>query len=229
MAKLTIQRLNPGKQRLGDPLTVQFNPTEFTLTKGAQFAELPIPGLDTPLVQFVNGAAETLTLELFFDSTESGTGTGAVPVTTTVEPFYRLVKIDPTLHAPPICRISWGEHFPGVTSGAQAPVPVFDCVVQSVARQFTLFSPDGVPLRATVTLTVREYKTLDEQLKELNLQSSDHTRVRVVAEGESLPLIAFEEYDDAAEWRLIAAHNRIRNPRRLTAGQVLELPPRSNR
>jgi nucleoid-associated protein YgaU len=229
MAKLTIQRLDPRKRPLGDPLPVQFNPTEFTLTKGAQFAELPIPGLDTPLVQFVNGAAETLTLELFFDSTEGGTGAGAVPVTTTLEPFYRLVRIDGELHAPPVCRISWGEHFPGVTGGSQATAPAFDCVVQTVARQFTLFSPDGVPLRATVTLTVREYKTLEEQLQELNLQSSDHTRFRVVAEGETLPHIAFEEYDDAAQWRLIATHNRIRNARRLTAGQVLELPPRSNR
>ena len=38
-----------------------------------QFAEVAIPGLDAPIIQFVRGQSETLTLDLFFDSTEKGT------------------------------------------------------------------------------------------------------------------------------------------------------------
>ena len=33
-----------------------------------------------------------------------------------------------------------------------------------------------MPLRATLSVTFREYKTLEEQLAELNLQSADHTK-----------------------------------------------------
>lgn len=226
MAKMTFQKLDLSKQPVGDAIAVQFNPTQYGLTKGAQFAEVAIPGLDSPVLQFVRGDTERMTLELFFDTTEDGTGATATPVTTKVDPFYRLVKIDGEMHAPPIVRVTWGDHFPGITTdGGERPIPAFDCIVDSVNRQFTLFNSDGIPLRATVTLSLREYKTLEEQLQELNLQSADHTRVHVVRQGETLPGIAYVAYQDPDRWRLIASHNRILNPRRLQPGTVLELPP----
>src|SRR5678816_4399814 len=33
-------------------IPVQFNPTEYTLEKGAQLAEITIPGIDSPILQF---------------------------------------------------------------------------------------------------------------------------------------------------------------------------------
>ena len=45
-------------------------------TRGDQFAEIAIPGLDAPLQQFVRGQAEKLTLDLFFDTTDNGMGRG---------------------------------------------------------------------------------------------------------------------------------------------------------
>ena len=81
VALARFQRLpNPGAGS-GQVVEVQFNPTEYTLTKGNQLAEIPIPGLDQPILQFVRGQTETLTLDLFFDSTEDGTGSTAKPVT----------------------------------------------------------------------------------------------------------------------------------------------------
>ncbi|SRR5690606_31460730 len=226
MPKMIFQRLDLTKRPVGEPVEVQFNPTEYGLSKGAQFAEVAIPGLDSPVLQFVRGDSERLTLELFFDTTDDGTGLDAVSVTEKVDPFYRLVKIDSEMHAPPIVRVTWGEHFPGNTAGSSSSTaPVFDAVVESADRKFTLFNAAGTPLRATVTLSLREYKTLEEQLQELNLQSADHTKVHVVRQGENLPQIAYAVYQDPTRWRLIAEHNGILNPRRLTPGQVLELPP----
>ena len=228
MAKMTFERLDADKNPLGseETITVQYNPTEYGLSKGAEFAEIAIPGLDSPVLQFIRGNSETMTLELFFDTTEHGTGPGATSVTTLTDPFYRFIKIDKDIHAPCIYRVIWGEQFPNTASGRDTTsVNVFDCVVDSVSRQFTLFNSDGVPLRATITLSLRQYKTLEEQLQELNLQSADHTRVHVVRQGENLPQIAFDAYQDPARWRLIADHNKIQNPRRLSPGTVLELPP----
>jgi hypothetical protein len=96
-----------------DFIDVQFNPTEFTLDKGAQIAEIAIPGLDSPLLQFVRGQNEKLTVDLFFDTTEDGTGAGATSVTTQTDAFYSLVKIEPGGHAPPICTFMWNASFPG--------------------------------------------------------------------------------------------------------------------
>ena len=71
-----------------DFIDVQVNPTELAFDKGVQLAEIAIPGLDSPLLQFVRGQAEQLTLELFFDTTDDGMGAGATSVTTETDAFY---------------------------------------------------------------------------------------------------------------------------------------------
>src|SRR5258705_12614255 len=96
-----------------ESIELQYNPTELTWEKGAQIAEITIPGLDAPLQQFVRGQAEKLTLELFFDTTDQGMGKGAVSVTTRTDRIYQLIKIEPTRHAPPICTFVWNNQFPG--------------------------------------------------------------------------------------------------------------------
>src|SRR4051794_12696032 len=194
---------------------VQFNPTEYSLTKGAQIAEIAIPGIDSPILQFVAGQNEKLTLDLYFDTTlEKGMGDGAKDVTEYPRRIYQLVKIQPKTHAPPRLRFTWGH---GLS---------FVAVAESVTQKFTLFNPDGVPLRATVSVTFREYKTLQQQLQELNLQSADHTRRHVVVQGETLSGIAAQEYGDPSLWRVIADENswQVDNPRRLKPGLELRLP-----
>jgi nucleoid-associated protein YgaU len=212
---------------------VQYNPTEITFDKSAQFAEIAIPGLDAPLQQFVRGQAEKLTLDLFFDTTDEGMGSEAVSVTTETDHFYKLIKIIPKTHAPPICTFFWNADFPGSSLGsADAPQGNqrrhgFKCIVESIKQKFTLFSPEGVPLRATLTVSLREYKTLNDQLTELDLQSPDHTHSHIVERGETLAAIANRYYQRPGQWRTIAEHedNNLDDPRRLDPGAFLTIPP----
>jgi nucleoid-associated protein YgaU len=96
--------------------------------------------------------------------------------------------------------------------------------VESVRQRYTLFSPLGVPLRATLSVSLKEYKTLSEQLNELNLQSPDHTQAHVVQQGETLAQIAAEAYNDPTQWRAIAIENAITDPLKLTPGIMLQIP-----
>src|SRR3974377_1537463 len=96
-----------------DEIKFQFNPTELSFNKAVQIAEIAIPGLDSPLLQFVRGQDETITMDLFFDTTENGMGVGAKSVTALTDQIYSLVKIDPNRHAPPICTFLWNSKFPG--------------------------------------------------------------------------------------------------------------------
>lgn len=227
LRKAKIQRLNKDFNSEKE-IEVLFNPTEYTLNKGAQFAELPIPGLDMPVVQFVRGQTETLTLELFFDSTESGMGETAFPVTFYTDDFYQLIKINPETHAPPVCKFLWGDYgFSGSSlteQWASQDREGFQCVVESVRQRFTLFSPNGIPLRATLTVTLREYKTLEQQIDDIRFLSPDHTRTHVVQEGDTLSRIAEQAYGDPAQWRAIAEHNQIDDPLDLAPGRILEVP-----
>ncbi len=245
-----------------EEIPVKYNTPELSFDKGAQIAEIAIPGLDAPLQQFVRGQAEKLTLDLFFDTTDSGMGPGAISVTTWTDRIYQLVKIEPKRHAPPICTFVWNDQFPGSSIGASPGGAVgalvgavagavasaagavagavagltgaalgnqrrngFQCIVESVKQKFTLFSPEGVPLRATLTVTLREYKTLEEQLQQLNRHSPDRTQSHIVQRDETLSRIAAQHYERPGEWRRIADTNNIEDPRRLMAGAFLTIPP----
>lgn len=226
MAQLTFQKIDLQGNFIDAPMAVPYAPAELSFSKAAQYADLAIPGLEQPLIQFVRGDAETLSLELLFDATQDGTGAGASAVTDQVEAFHKLVSIHGPLHTPPLVQVKWGADFPGTSFGSTAqPGAEFKAVVLSVGRRFTLFSPDGKPLRAVVSLSLKQYATVQDQVTAINYQSADHTRVHVVAQGETLPLIAHDAYEDARHWRVIADHNRLDEVRDLTPGQVLELPP----
>jgi len=209
-------------------IPVQFNPTKISLDKATQIAEINIPGLDSPLLQFIRGQSETLTLDLFFDTTEDGMGTGATSVTTYTDRIYELIKIEPERHAPPICTFIWNNKFPGCDISANLGNQRrdgFQCVVKEIKQKFTLFSPEGVPLRATLTVALQEYKTLDQQLEQLNLSSPDRTYSHIVRRKETLSGIAARYYRRPGEWRHIAEENDINDPRRLVAGTFLNIPP----
>ena len=209
-------------------IPVQFNPTEISFEKGAQIAEINIPGLDSPLLQFVRGQNERLTMDLFFDTTEDGMGEEAVSVTTHTDRVYELVKIEPSRHAPPVCEFIWNTKFPGNDVSehiGNQRRDSFACIVESVRQKFTLFSPQGVPLRATLTVTLREYKTLEAQLRQLNRTSPDRTHSHVLQASDRLDALAGRYYHRPGEWRAIAEENRIEDPRRLQPGRFLNVPP----
>lgn len=194
-----------------DKLPVQYNPPEYSLSKGAQIAEIAIPGLDSPLLQFIRGTNEKITLKLFFDTTDNGTD-----VREKTKPFYNLVKMDQDTHAVPRCKITWGEK--GMIKGDCSD---FVGIAENISQNFTLFSSDGIPLRAELEITFREYRTLLEQLQ----KPHSYTRTRIVRRGDTLSNIAAQEYNDPGEWRTLAVKNKINDPRRLTPGSIIEIPP----
>jgi hypothetical protein len=230
--KAKFERLNARLTGVAGAIEVSFNPTELTFSKAAQIAEVPIPGLDAPILQFVRGQSETLSVDLFFDTTDQSSDGSAVAVTEKTDRFYQLIKIDGERHAPPVCRFSWGNRgFPGSQMtgvwASQNRQNGFQCVVESVRQRFTLFSPIGVPLRATLSVVLKEYRPVDQQMREIFRRSPDHTHAHVVQRGDTLSSIAAERYDDPARWRAIAVHNAIDDPLELTPGTILEVPPLS--
>jgi hypothetical protein len=226
LARAAFTRLNADLSP-GARIEVQYNPTDFSFTKGVTYAEIGIPGLDMPVQQFVRGNAESVALELFFDTTEFGTDdAGSVtPVTLLTDQFYRLIRVDPRIKAPPVCLFSWGdEGFPGSNlrqgqgeTQLQLRKGGFRCLVESVTQKFTLFSPKGIPLRATLSVKLREYQTLTD------LVAATEQEVTLIEEGTTLDQVANRVYNDPTKWREIAAFNNVDDPLSLTPGSLLSL------
>ena len=118
-------------------------------------------------------------------------------------------KINAELHAPPIIQFSWGNF-------------VFVGVLQQADVRFNLFLPSGVPVRATVDVTIKQY--YDGRKETGMLQSANFAKQHVVLPGDTLPGIAAKLYDDPAKWRPIADANNIDDPLALEPGRVLIIP-----
>lgn len=196
----------------GRRVVVQFNPEEYSLDRSTTFAQLAVPGLSAPLVQFIAGNAQTVEMELFVDTTESSPAGGpGSDVRRLVQDVTSLMDIDPDLHAPPPVVFAWGSL-------------TFTSVITRVQQRFVMFRPDGTPVRARLTVSLSEYRNVELEAKEIKRQTVDYTKVHVVSQGDSLPLIAYTEYADATAWRAIAICNDITDPRTLEVGTTLTLP-----
>ncbi|WP_153506539.1 CIS tube protein [Cumulibacter manganitolerans] len=201
----------------GRRVPVQFNPGEYTINRDVTYAQAAVPGLSAPLLQFVHGGLQTLEMELFLDTYETHRdGTRQVNAAgDDVRPLLAqvtgLMDIDPTTHAPPVALFTWGTLS-------------FTCVLARTVQRFVMFKPDGTPIRARVSVTFNELKNAELEAKEIKRETADYTKVRVVAQGETIAAIATDVYGDPTKWRPIAIRNRIDDPRSLPAGLALSVP-----
>ena len=200
LEKATITNL-----QTGDRIQVMFNPEEgYSLDSGNTFAEIGIPGLGTPPIQYVRGNSRSLRMELFFDTQEAG-----IDVRTRTRQITSLLDQDIETQAPPILLFSWGGFN-------------FKCVLESVEQRFTIFLSDGTPVRANLTVSFKEYETVDIEIRQGSFIGPPS--IRNVVEGETLSQIAGTFLGDSTAWREIAELNDIDNPLKLPPGSQLILP-----
>ena len=205
----------------GSRIRCSFNPERYSISKSVQYAEIGIPGLDSPVVQYVRGQAEKATMELFFDTTDQGMVDNVVDVRGETNRVFRLLRADGETHAPLRVKLEWGPDKKILCFGTNSSPW---CVLESVTQEFTLFGPNGVPLRAKLNVSFKEAWTVEQQLQETGRHSSDRTKLVSVQSGQTLSHIAAAEYDDPGAWRVIAERNNLENPADLEPGTTLVIP-----
>lgn len=164
--------------------------------------------LDAPTLNFGGGGSRRLTLNLFFDVTEKPNTDVRVETSRIAE----LTKKDREQKCPLPCEVSWG-------AGQKYDFP-FIGVITSLTQNFTLFSSDGMPLRADLTVVLTEYPDPEKNQRETDPELT----TRLVKRGDTVSSIAGELYGDATLWRIIAEANGLDDPRLLDAGRRLTVP-----
>ncbi|MBM3131803.1 MAG: peptidoglycan-binding protein [Chloroflexi bacterium] len=200
----------------GETVDCMFRPKEYTFTKANEWTQEVITGKNVPKLQFGGGKGMTLTMELFFDTYEMGLDVRK----RYTDKIWRLMMINPANADkgnkgwPPTCEFRWGLAWS------------FKAVITNINQRFTMFFPDGTPVRSTMTVTFMQAAE-EGQYPGQNptTVSKPGYKTRRVREGETLDLIAFEEYGDAARWRYLADINNLDDPMRLEPGKVLAIAP----
>lgn len=206
---MTLERATITNLQTGNVITVMFNPEEYSLDEGNAFAEIGIPGLRTPPIQYVRGNARVLQMELFFDTYET-----RADVRSRTGQLVALLNKDVTTQAPPILLFSWGSLN-------------FQCVLESVGQRFLMFLEDGTPVRARLTVSFKEYEAVEIETQQglfIGPTTLQNTTLRVVRDGETLSHISAEVLGDPGAWRVIADANNLTNPLTLEAGLALVIP-----
>jgi LysM repeat protein len=151
------------------------------------------------------------TFELLFDGT--GTAIARKEVRTELDKFLTVAgRHDSEIHRPMYLRLSWG------------PL-ISRCVLKSADITFTLFKPDGSPLRARVRAVFSENVEDTLRVAEERRNSPDLTHVHTVKSGEHLTQLADKYYGDASRYLQVADFNKLGNFRRLEPGQQIVFPP----
>lgn len=128
-------------------VTAMYNPKEIEVEKSVPWTKSPISTGDRPSLAFSSAEGRTMSFELMFDGFETGTNVH----TAFVDPLMKLTLVqDPNgpedKRRPPRVSVKWGE----------GKLPEFQGVIESVSTKYTLFLPDGTPVRASCRVTIRE-------------------------------------------------------------------------
>jgi predicted Zn-dependent protease len=191
----------------------QFNPETMTLNKSNKWAFRTDIGDNTPETVFSGGNSGSFSVELVFDTTKSGDDVRRA--------YYKLIKVamvkpsenDDKKGEPRQVVVQWGKFISYVA------------VVESINQVFTFFKPNGTPLRANVTVSLREVLDKAELPPQNPTSRSEVRRTWVVEQGQRIEWIANEVYGTTSAWRHLADVNNLLNPAVLRPGQILKIVP----
>jgi len=203
-------------QRAGEDFTIPVNPESYSQAYKIELKEKPAGGNQGSAPEYKFTSPEELKLDFTLDNT--GTIEGNVydgtPVPKQVEKLLATVyKMQGEAHRPSILKIQWGSFF------------TFDCVLSSLDINYVLFRPNGEPLRAKVSASFKQYTEPQIRTRQENKKSPDLTRVIKVADGDTLPNLAYKSYGTPKYYPQVAYANKLMSIRTLRTGDDLVFPP----
>src|SRR5215469_8049304 len=165
MEQLTPATINDKDHGISVPCL--FNPKEYSFSKQNSWTAKPRKGSDLARFEFGNGQPTTLQMQLFFDTysnIKNGLAEGGAQKDVRkeyTEKIWKMMTVDPGLPGlngpskkkgrPPVVIFQWGS------------TVTFKAVITSLKERFTLFLPDGTPVRSTLDVTFQQIQDKDDQ------------------------------------------------------------------
>jgi phage tail protein X len=201
-----------------NPFPVWINPSSYTRNTRIKYNDRQAQGSSGPSPVFNRVGSEDLSFELIFDAT------GVVPLPPGQTAYVHGVadgvgqlvaltsRLNGTIHSPNYLILAWAQL-------------QFTCVLTSMKINYTLFMPDGTPLRAKVAVSFQSFLSESQRAKAANKMSPDMTHLVTVTAGDTLPLLCFKIYGDSGFYMKVAAFNGLANFRDIAPGTQLLFPP----
>lgn len=227
LSKMKVIAFKKQERRATDKVgefVVMFNPTTYSRRYALEFQSRtpPSPAIGPQVAN--RPSPEEMNFEFLVDGTGAA-ASSAAPVSLVGNPSAPEVKDliqrfldlcyfnNSSTHRPNFLRLSWSNL-------------VFDCVLKASDVEYTLFRPDGSPLRAKIKATFIEDTWATEGRQEVaRLQTADLTRERSIETGDRLDAISQSYYDSPEYFVQLGRFNGLHSLRTLRTGKSLRIPP----
>ncbi|MFY9240977.1 MAG: peptidoglycan-binding protein [Roseovarius sp.] len=229
MARLTITRceLIAGKieplrfpNPVRDRFEVTINPESYARNFAIAYngtgrgANTPI-GKAAASPEYSRTEAETVSFSLVIDGTGVVEAARGKSVSSEVSRLRNLVyTYQGSEHEPSPVELNWGDE-----------LRAFRARLTEMSVDYTLFKPDGAPLRAKVRLSFIEALTPREVAVQADDQSPDMSHLVRVHAGDTLPGLCQKILKDPDAYLEIARANDLDGFRRLAPNTILRFPP----
>ncbi|APR66879.1 hypothetical protein CN03_07985 [Thalassolituus oleivorans] len=197
----------------GPPFIAQFNPETLTINNEVKLnTEQTAQGANGAEAKQVKVEAQEFKFDFYLDGT--GAAGPSLDVFVAIELFKLTTGFTGETHRNRFLVLQWGTF-------------VTTCVLKGYSINYKLFRADGTPLRAVISATFLEHKSLELQDLISNLMSPDVTHLHEVTESEHLSQLSYQKYKNGAYYYQVARYNGLDSFRSLKAGQQLAFPPLS--
>lgn len=200
-----------------NPISLPVNPESFTQNFKVELNQQQGQGNQGTNPDYKGTKPEELKLDFVFDGTEIIEGykyNGDDPsVRSQLDIFMKTVyNMDGEIHRPHFLQVQWGKF-------------IFPCILSNLDLNYTLFKPNGDPLRVKASTTFLNYVAQKERVARERKKSPDLTHVRLVKAGDRLDLMTYKIYKDSNYVLQVAKANGLSSFREIQPGRELVFPP----
>jgi Contractile injection system tube protein len=198
--------------------TTPINPETFTKTSHVELDMTRGHGQPGTDPKYKSTAPEELKIEFILDGTKTMEGYVKkykdMEVTDQLKEFTDCVyQYKGNIHRPRFLIVRWGSEIK------------FPCVLSHMDINYSLFKPNGDPLRAKVTASFVKYDTPEAIFRANNINSPDLTHIKIFTQGSRLDLMTYKIYNDVNFFLQVARSNNLSNVRHIKTGTDLYFPP----
>lgn len=205
------------KDRQSSAVKFQFNPESISFTKSATWQEQETQSAESaPVRQFGGAGAIELSLKLLLDDTIEGGSSVADRVNRLASWTNPKEESRESKPEPATLVFNWGRFSIGVNRQ-------FECHLKSVGVDYTMFSPEGIPLRANCEVKLIGTGSISWGQNPTS-GGREAARSTLVAPDDSLAALSQRHYGTPNRWRDVAEFNDIDNPFTLVIGSELVIP-----
>jgi hypothetical protein len=199
-----------------DSFEVMINPSSYKYDTSVCYNKTRAQGEIGNRNQFKSMNDGKVSFELILDGTGVVNlpipGVGSDDVKTQLKRLNKVFGYDGEEHEPNHSQLVWGTL-------------IFYGRMTSMSTNYSVFKPNGDPLRAKVSLNFTGFMTNKEEMAKANRSSPDLSHLIEVKAGDTLPALCYRVYRDPSYYLDIAKVNGLLNFRDLKAGQTLLFPP----